>query len=81
MNEMKCRLCDSVKIMENMSITDFGHGNVEKNLSVYIQRTDRAFFNKSEKGEIKAQICGDCGHIDLKVGNPKELWEAYQNSK
>ena len=81
MGDIKCSLCNSSKIMNNVSITDFGHGNVKKNLAVYIQKTDRAFFNTSIKGEIKAKICGDCGHIELKIGNPKELWDAYLKNK
>tara|TARA_B110000240_G_C13508215_1_gene457538 strand:+ start:3556 stop:3804 length:249 start_codon:yes stop_codon:yes gene_type:complete len=81
MNEIKCKICGSIKIIKNTTITDFSHGNIEKNLSIYIQKTDNAFFNKSVKGEIQAQICGDCGNMDLKVRNPKELWEAYLKSK
>ncbi len=40
MSESKCKKCNSVKIIENTRITDFSHGNIEKNLSVYIQKTD-----------------------------------------
>ncbi|TXD52509.1 MULTISPECIES: hypothetical protein [unclassified Polaribacter] len=81
MDEIKCLKCGSEKIIKNTTITDFSHGNIEKNLSVYIQKTDRAFFNKSVQGEINAQICGDCGNMDLKVKNPKELWKAYLKSQ
>ena len=31
-------------------------------------------------GELKADICGDCGHVELRVANPKELYEHYRKS-
>jgi Zn finger protein HypA/HybF involved in hydrogenase expression len=80
MSEIKCKKCDSNKIIQNAKITDFGHGNVENNLSIYIQDTDRVFFNKSVKGEILAQVCGNCGDLTLKIQNPNELWKAYTKS-
>ena len=80
MSEIKCKKCDSNKIIQNAKIADFGHGNVENNLSIYIQDTDRVFFNKSVKGEILAQVCGNCGDLTLKIQNPNELWKAYTKS-
>jgi len=81
MNETKCKKCDSVKIIRDSKITDFGHANIKKNLSIHIKETDSMFFNKSVKGEILADICGSCGNIDLKISNPKELWDAYLKGK
>lgn len=44
-----CSACGSSKIMHDMRIVDFGHGNTKKDLSVEIKTTDRTFFNKFEK--------------------------------
>ncbi|WP_179320911.1 hypothetical protein [Winogradskyella helgolandensis] len=77
MNEIKCKNCDSTKIIKDAKITDFGHANIKNNLSIHIKETDSIFFNKSVKSEILAQICGNCGKIELKINNPKELWNAY----
>ncbi|MGC6285758.1 MAG: hypothetical protein ACON4X_08890 [Polaribacter sp.] len=63
--------------MKGLKITDFGHGNVKKDLSIYIPTTDRAFFNKFERGTLNAQVCGSCGNMELSVSNFRELWEAY----
>lgn len=76
-----CKTCGSNKIMDNVRIVDFAHGNAKKNLSVQIQKTDKRFFNKFENGELKAQICGSCGKVELTVLNPHELWEAYLKTK
>jgi predicted nucleic-acid-binding Zn-ribbon protein len=78
---MQCIKCGSDKIIEDQNIVYFSHGNIEKNLSIAIQKTDRAFFNSFEKGDFLAQICCDCGHVELTVNNPNALWEAYQETK
>lgn len=77
MEQVRCKKCGSNKLMKDLKITDFGHGNVKKNLSIYIPTTDRAFFNKFERGTINAQVCGSCGNMELSVSNFRELWEAF----
>lgn len=76
-----CSACGSSKLMHNMPIVDFGHGNVKNDLSVLVKTTDRVILNKFEKGKLKAQICGSCGKVDLSVENPTALWEAYLKNK
>lgn len=53
---------------------------LKKHLSVYIQKTNKAFFNKFEQGELIAQICGSCGNVDFSISNANALWEAYNQS-
>ena len=72
-----CNNCGSNKIMNGIKIVDHGHGNAKRDLSVQIKTTDNFLFNKFEKSELKAIICGSCGKVDLKVSNPHDLWEAY----
>jgi hypothetical protein len=31
-------------------------------------------------GRLKADICGDCGHVELRVENPGELYEHYRRT-
>ena len=81
MSELICKNCGSNKIMERLSIVDNAHYNEKKELSVQIRTTDRAFMNKYEKGKFLANICGSCGHVELLVANPKDLWEAYLKHK
>jgi len=78
---MNCIKCSSDKIIRDQRIKYFSHGNIEKNLSVSIQKTDNAFFNKFEERDFLVQICGSCGNIEMTVNNPNALWEAYQESK
>ncbi len=81
MNSDICNACGSNKIMHNMTIVDFGHGNAKNDLSVLVKTTDRVILNKFEKGKLRAKICGSCGKVDLKVQDPQSLWEAYNKNR
>lgn len=77
MEQASCKKCGSNKLMKDLRIHEQGHSGIPRNLSIDISKTDRAFFNKYEKGEILAQVCGNCGNMELSVSNFRELWEAY----
>lgn len=76
-----CSKCGSNKIIHNTKIVDFDHGNAKKDLSVQIKTTDNTFFNTFERGQLKADICGSCGHTELSVNKPHELWQAHLKAK
>ena len=78
---MICTKCGSNKIISDARIVDYAHGNIKKNLSIYIQKTDNIFFNKFEQVELIAQICGSCGNVELTISNPDAIWEAHIKSK
>ncbi len=78
---MKCVKCDSDKIIRNEKLNYLSHLNIQKNISISIQKTDRAFFNKFEESDFLAQICCSCGNVELTISNPAALWEAYIESK
>ena len=76
-NKLICSSCGSNKIISEVKIVDFGHGNTKKNLSIEIKKTDHMFFNKFEKGPLNAKICCSCGKVELSIENGQQLWEAY----
>lgn len=78
---MNCAKCGSDKIIRDERIMYLSHGYAAKNLSISIQKTDRAFFNKFEESDFLAQICCGCGDVQLTINNKEALWEAYQESK
>ncbi|MBT8375253.1 MAG: hypothetical protein KJO22_00135 [Bacteroidia bacterium] len=80
-NKLICNSCGSNKIINEVKIVDFGHGNEKKNLSVEIKKSDFMFFNKYDKGPLHAKICCSCGKVDLSIKNGQELWEAYLKNK
>ncbi|MCC1483440.1 hypothetical protein [Winogradskyella immobilis] len=81
MEKDTCSTCGSTKIIHDAAIADLAHGNQKKELSIHIQKTDNRFFNKFEKGALKAKICCSCGKVDLSVENPQALWEAHLKTK
>ena len=81
MTNSSCFKCGSNKIIKDARIIDYGHLNQMNDLAVHIKTTDKIFFNKFEKGKFQAQICGSCGHVELSIQNPQELWEAYIKSQ
>ncbi len=77
MKTTKCKKCNSDKVIEKLKITDFGNSDIPNNLSVYSKTTDRVLFNNYLTSEIFANVCCDCGKVELYIDNPKELWEAH----
>ena len=74
-----CLKCGSNKLMSNVRIVDHGMMNSKQDLSIELDMNPDAFvLKKPLKGTLLARICGQCGHVDLSVGNPEELWEQYQ---
>lgn len=78
---MNCTKCGSDKIIRDERIMYLSHGNIPRNLSISIQKTDRAFFNKFEESDSLAQICCGCGDVQLTINDKEALWEAYKESK
>ncbi len=51
--------------------------DMKNNLSIYFKTTDRVLFNNYLKKEISANVCCDCGKVELYIDNPNEFWEAH----
>ncbi|MEL7035520.1 MAG: hypothetical protein AAFO04_07870 [Cyanobacteria bacterium J06592_8] len=78
-----CSKCGSEKLIPHVRILDRGYKNIELDLSVIIYEKPDAlpFFKGDHRGQLQAKICGDCGHTELTVTNPGELWDIYQKAK
>lgn len=76
----KCPKCESRKIIPQVRIIDRGNHNlVAGDLTVHIY-DNRMLFKYTHSGVLKAWICGACGYVETYVGNPGELYTAYQQS-
>ncbi len=81
-NTVRCPKCGSDRIMSDVKIVDHGHLDTRHNLSIEFHRNPNAWVLKgTQKGVLLADVCGQCGHIELSVGNPAELWELYERNK
>lgn len=75
-----CPRCGSSRMMLGVTICDQGEGS-GGTLNVVICGDPSALIFKDRLyGELKADICGDCGHVELRVRNPKALYRHYRKS-
>ena len=75
-----CEICGSKNIIPDVRILDQGqHSNGV--LEVLICGNPNALIFKDKlTGQLKAHVCGECGHTELKVANPKALYRKYKDS-
>lgn len=73
--------CHSTKIIPGVTVMDQGQ-HLDGELKVVVFGNPEALIFKNRLyGQVKADICGKCGHIELRVTNPAELYERYQESR
>jgi hypothetical protein len=79
-SQVRCRGCGSAKIILNVTVVDQGEYS-DGRLKVKVSGNPEALiFKDSLYGEIKADICGECGLMDFHVSNPSELYEHVRKS-
>lgn len=75
-----CPRCGSSKMMFGVSVQGQGEGS-NQNLRVVVCGDPSALIFKDRLyGELRANICGDCGHVELRVANPKALYRHYRKT-
>lgn len=77
----ECPSCGSTKIIPGLTVVDQGEGSDGERKAVIFGSPQTLIFKDRLYGEIKADICGKCGHVELRVTNPRELYEHYQKSR
>ena len=67
-------------MMFGVTVQDQGEGS-HRYLRVVICGDPSALIFKDRLyGELRANICGDCGHVELRVTNPRELYRHYRKA-
>jgi hypothetical protein len=80
----KCVRCGSEKIIADVSLEDhYGESGFRSNpVELKVHGSPGAWvFKDTLSGYLKADVCGECGHVELRVTNPRELYEKYRKSK
>jgi hypothetical protein len=76
-----CLRCDSPKLMTNLRVLDQGQYS-NGYLQVAVDGTpDALLFKDRVCSGIAADICGECGHVELKAVQPHELYEHYLETR
>lgn len=75
-----CRRCGSEKLVPNVPLMDhygdWGAGADSARVSV-AGKPDAWFFKDSATGRLTANICGECGLVELEASNFHTLYEKY----
>lgn len=79
---MNCSKCGSDKIMSDIKIVDNGHMGSKNDLSIEFHKNPDAWlFQGTQKGTLLANVCGQCGYVELSVGNPGQMWILYNQNR
>lgn len=77
----RCPRCDSEKIIHDAKVEDRSeHVRHELEVLVGYNDPDALIFTDPIRAELRAAICGDCGHVELFVRNPELLWAAFHEA-
>jgi hypothetical protein len=79
--ERECRACGSAKVIPDAIILNQGEPIVGKLLVAVDGDPEALVFKNRLYGQLTADICGDCGHVELKVKDPAALFEHYRRSQ
>jgi hypothetical protein len=78
-----CLKCGSHRIVPGVPLVDrfgdMGHYSGPTQVAVHGE-PEAWFFKDTSRGALTANICGDCGHVELYVSNHRELYEKYRAS-
>jgi len=76
--QLACSRCGSYRMMTGVSIED--KGQFDSTLRVRVGNDPLVtFFGGAFRSPIAADICGECGHIELRVTNPRELYRRWKS--
>lgn len=77
-HRLACPRCGSDAIVPDARLVDRGDGDMRKTLEIGLEtKPDAVVFKKEVRVALRAQVCGDCGFVDLFATQPGALWEAY----
>ena len=81
MAEQVCLKCGSKSIIPKAELADrTGHGPVWHRLEVSVRRTPDGLLPNKVKSEVRADVCGHCGFMELHAVDFASLWAAHQEA-
>ena len=75
-----CEICGSNDIIPDVRIMDQGQYSDGKLHVAVFGNPEALVFKDRLRSELKAHVCGECGHTELKVTNPHALYRKYKES-
>ena len=78
---ISCSKCGSSKIIPRVEILDQSEGKTGRITCMVVGNPNALIFRDRMYGEIRADICGDCGHVELRVEDALKLYEHYSKPR
>ena len=81
MDDVRCPRCGSDRVIPNARLVEQDYGAAHTVRVGEFASPDEAFFKWEEKVDVRAQVCGACGYIELYATDPARLYEAYERAR
>jgi RNA polymerase subunit RPABC4/transcription elongation factor Spt4 len=78
--QRRCRDCGSPKVVRNVPLVEQGDSSDVKSRVILSVAPGSVFVVNPLYGEIKADVCSECGYIDLRLADPSRLYEHLAKS-
>ena len=78
--DLHCKECGSDKVIPDVRIVDQGDSSDGKLQLRVCGNPDAIIFKDRLYGVLTAEVCGECGRVELRVANAGELYDKYQES-
>ena len=77
---VRCAACGSSRVIPEVRIYDQGEGS-NRRLQLAVDGNPLALVFKDRLwGPLTANVCGDCGYVQVHAQNYRELYDRYEQS-
>ena len=74
----RCLRCGSDSVVPDVRALSLDSNGAHNPLEVGVQRHPEALVFKGEvRSKVRAQVCADCGFVELSAADPEALWQAH----
>ncbi len=81
MDVPKCPKCGSERLIPNARLVEQDFGAAHSVRVGEFASPGDAFFKWEEKVDVRAQVCGACGFMELYATDPERLFEAFRRAQ
>ncbi|MGB3542112.1 hypothetical protein [Rubrivirga sp.] len=71
-----CPRCGSDAMIPDAFVTAEGYGGVTLNVGLFVN-PKAMMMKRPVQSKLSVSVCGDCGHVEAEVVEPRKLWDAY----